>query len=577
MMLIVDSFAGGGGASVAIRMALGRSPDIAINHDGIALGMHEANHPGTLHLPENVWQVDLDDHVRGQTVGLLWASPDCRHFSKARGGAPTSRSVRGLAWTIVKFVKQLKQRKPRVIVMENVEEFLTWEDYPEWSRQLKRHGYSMRSFQLRACDFGAPTIRKRLFIVMRCDGQPIVEPEPTHGAPDDPRVLAGKLQSWRTAAEIVDWSIPCPSIFDTSDEIMRKYGVRAVRPLAENTLKRVAMGVKRYVIDAAEPFIVKFQTGSVSEPLHTVTANSDIKQPGGCAPIGVAVPTLVGCGGRAGQSRPRGGDEPTATCTTKADVCLSTTTLLQTGHIQRDYGNSVGHGADDPIATITAGGGGKVALVSTFLAQHNTGVVGHSAEKPVSTIVGRGSTQAVVAAHLSTMRNAQKPFNGAGEPTHTITAGGAGLSLVAAHMLSLKGADRRDGAVTDPHPTICAGGTHAAMVSAFMVKYYGNDGATPMSEPVHTVTTRDRFGLVTVTVDGKEYAIVDIGMRMLTPRELFNAQGFPADYIIDRQADGTPITKTQQIHKCGNSVSPQPAAAVLRANCAGLAFARRAA
>ena len=506
MTLIVDSFAGGGGASVAIQMALGRSPDIAINHDEIALGMHEANHPETLHLPENVWQVDLDDHAKGQTVGLLWASPDCRHFSKARGAAPTSRSVRGLAWTIVKFVKQLKHRKPRVIVMENVEEFITWEEFPEWSQQLKRHGYAMKCFELRACDYGAPTIRKRLFIVMRCDGLPIVEPQPTHGAPDNPRVLSGELLPWRTAAEIIDWSLPVPSIFETAAEIKAKLGLTVKRPLVDNTLRRIATGVYRYVIETKEPYFVSYaQQGGMNrtaaEPLHTVTAPC------------------------------------------KDQNTIIVPKMMRASHIQRDFGNGVGHSVDRPIATITSGGGGHAALVSAFLAQHNTGVVGHSAEKPFSTITGRGTQQAIVAAH----------------------------------MLSMKGTDRRDGPLTDPLPTVCAGGNHAALVAAFMIKYYGTAIGAALSEPVHSATTKQRFGLVTMKIAGEVWAIVDIGMRTLYPRELFNAQGFPADYIIDRQADGTPITKTQQIHKCGNSVSPQPAAAVLRANCAAMAFVRRAA
>jgi len=496
-MLIVDSFAGGGGASTGIEMALGRSPDIAINHDRVALAMHAANHPQTEHLPENVWQVDLEDHARrrGDRIGLLWASPDCRHFSKARGGRPTSPSVRGLAWTIAKFVRQLGPRKPRVIIMENVEEFRTWEDYDGWQAALRAHGYRIEGRELRACDYGAPTIRKRLFIVMRCDGEPIVWPEPTHGPPGDPRVLAGALKPWRTVAEIIDWSVPCPSIFDTSEAIMATHGVRAKRPLADATLKRVAAGVKRYVIDAAEPFFVTYgqqggRSRSASEPMHTV-------------------------------------------CASKKDTnCLVVPTLVQIGYGERAGQAPRVPGLDKPLGTAVAGGA-KHALVAAFLAQHNTGVIGHDARKPASTIVGKGSTQAVVSAF----------------------------------MMNMKGSERELRDACEPLSTICASTTHAYAVSAFMVKYYGTAIGASLREPCHSVTGADRFGLVTVTIGGAEWAIVDIGMRMLTPRELFRAQGFPDDYVIDRGADGAPITKTQQIHKCGNSVSPWPAAALVSANC----------
>nr|WP_197945444.1 DNA cytosine methyltransferase [Oricola thermophila] len=489
--LIVDSFAGGGGASTGIEMALGRSPDVAINHDPVALAMHAANHPECDHLPENVWQVDLDRYARGRPIGLLWASPDCRHFSKARGGAPTSVSVRGLAWTIVKFVWQLKRKKPRVIIMENVEEFRTWEDFDAWKRQLRQHGYRIEMRELRACDYGAPTIRKRLFIVMRCDGKPIVWPKPTHGAPDDPRVLAGKLKPYRTAAEIIDWSVPCPSIFDTSEEIMRKHGVRAVRPLAPATMKRIAQGVKRYVLDAVDPFLVSVAHGysggkrdyPLGEPIGTVTAS----------PEKALVVPIISAAQHGGSTRP----------------------------------------ATAPIHTIAASPKDQNQVVAAFLAQHNSDMVGRPARAPLSTITTRGTQQTVVAAH----------------------------------MLSMKGSDRRDGSPGEPLPTVCAGGTHAALVASFMVKYYGAGIGQGVDEPCHSVTTRDRFGLVTVEIGGTDYVIVDIGMRMLTPRELFRAQGFPDDYVIDRGIDGKPIPKTHQVHKCGNSVSPHPAQALVAANC----------
>lgn len=516
--LIVDSFAGGGGASTGIEMALGRSPDIAINHDEAALAMHAANHPETLHLSENIWQVDPLDVIGRQPIGLAWFSPDCKHFSKAKGGKPVQRNIRDLAWVVVRWAKQVK---PAVIMVENVEEFLTWgpllendkpdperagETFKKWIRELRRLGYKVDWREQRACDFGAPTIRKRLFIIARCDGEPIRWPKPTHGPKNDVGVLAGKKLPWVSAAECIDWSLPCPSIFDTRQEVKEKWGLTANRPLKPNTMARVAKGVKRYVLDAADPFIVHVQnasnpngTNSIHEPLRTITA------------------------------RPKGGGMA----------------LVQPmgGFIQRDFGNSVGHTAEEPIATLTAGGGGHAALVAAFMAQHNTGVVGHPVDKPLSTLTLRGTQQ----------------------------------QLVAAHMMNLKGTQRRARSIEEPLSAITAGGTHAAQVCAFLTKYYGTDQDPDLRAPFHTVTTKDRFSLVTVEVAGEPYIIHDIGMRMLTPRELFRAQGFPDDYIIDPVCDGKPLIKTKQIEKCGNSVSPMHAAALISANCGHLAEKREVA
>lgn len=591
--LIIDSFAGGGGASTGIEMALGRSPDIAINHDADALAMHEVNHPETLHLSKNIWKVDPLEAVGHRRVGLAWFSPDCKHFSKAKGGRPVKRSIRDLAWVVVLWAKRVR---PEVIFLENVEEFKDWgpvsedgkpcalrkgETFKRWAGDLKRLGYKLQFRELRACDYGAPTIRKRLFMIARRDGRPIVWPEPTHGPPDDPDVISGRKLPWRTAAEIIDWSIPCPSIFDTSEEIMAKFGVRAIRPLAEATMRRIARGVVRYVLEAKKPFIVKFQTGStghgIDEPLHTVTANSFIKRPGGASPLGIVVPSFVGCGGRAGQSAPRGGDQPLGTQTAKADGCVvapylvpryqeregqaprvrsveePSATIVPGGnegvlaavHMSRQFGNSVGSDVAEPVGTITAGGAGKAAVVAAFLAQHNTDMVGHDARTPVSTIVQKGCTQGIVAAHLSWSYTSN-------------TRGG-------------------EGDLNKPTKTIVAGGQHAALISGFLTKYYGQGDGAAVDGPLHTDTTKDRFGLVTVEIDGATYAIADIGMRMLTPRERFRAQGFPDDYIIDRRPDGSAITQTVQGRCCGNSVCPPLAEALVRANCGHLAVERVAA
>lgn len=546
--LIVDSFAGGGGASLGIEMAVGRSPDIAINHDAEALSMHAANHPATLHLPHNVWKVDPSEVCRGRPVGLLWASPDCKHHSKAKGGKPVKREIRDLAWVVVRWARQVR---PRVIFVENVEEFRDWgpltaearpcperrgQTFAAWRDELQRLGYRVEYRDLRACDYGAPTIRKRLFVIARRDGQPIVWPAPTHGAPDSPDVLAGKLKPWRTAAEIIDWSLPCPSIFLSKDEAR---AIGAIRPLAENTMARIAKGVKRYVLEAAMPFIVP------------ITHTSDQR-------------------------------------------C---------------------HGIGDPLRTVTTAKGGEHALVAPFFVPRYGERPGQeprtrSVEAPSPVVVPTANGGSLVAPHLMTMRNSGKPFNGADEPTHTVTAGGAGLSLVAAFlaqhnagprpgapahsvgepmstvtskgsqqavvsagMLNLKGSDRGGRAVDDPLATICAAATHAAEVRAFLVKYYGNEvgGGHGLDEPTGAATTKDRFGLVTVTIDGEPYALVDIGMRMLTPRELFRAQGFPDSYRIDageRAGERVPLTKTAQVRMCGNSVCPDVASALVAANYA---------
>lgn len=666
--IIVDSFAGGGGASTGIEMALGRSPDFAINHDPEALALHAANHPDTVHLSKNIYNVDPINVVGRHKVGLLWASPDCKHFSKAKGGKPVKREIRDLAWVVVQWAERVR---PRVIILENVEEFQTWgplvetkpgifmphpermgETFNEWVGALRRLGYKVEWRELRACDYGAPTTRKRLFLIARCDGQPIVWPVATHGAPESPEVRTGLKQPWVTAAETIDWSEPCPSIFDTSEQIMAEYGIRAIRPLAENTLARIAKGVKRYVLDAALPFIVnlthgvrtepanepfktvtgahrgekgvivphvtKFQSGAVGSdigaPLPTVTANSFIKKPGGAAPIGIVAAhisaaqqggsirsageplhtvtaspkdqnqviaaSIVGLAhGESGGRREYSAEEPLTTIHAGGNNhALMAASLVQTGygeregqkpraldpgaplgtvvaggvkhaaiaaHLQRQFGASVGHGADEPNGSITAGGGGKSAVVAAFLAQHNTDVVGHSAHEPVSTIVQKGCTQAVVSAGL----------------------------------MNMKGSERRMSDVESPAPAVTSQGNHIAEVRAFLMKYYGVDQDPRLDAPLSTVTTKDRFGLV--MVNGEPYQITDIGMRMLTPRELFKAQGFPAGYEIEtgvfEGGERRRLTKTSQVRMCGNSVCPPIAAALVRANCADLAVMREAA
>jgi DNA (cytosine-5)-methyltransferase 1 len=540
--LVIDSFAGGGGASMGIMLALGRGPDYAINHDAEALAMHAANHTDTIHLSKNIWQVDPIEVVGRRPVGLAWFSPDCKHFSKAKGGKPVKREIRDLAWTVVLWAKRVR---PRVIILENVEEFRTWgpliatdngkwkpcpersgATFDRWVSELRRLGYRVEWRELRACDYGAPTIRKRLFLIARRDGQKIVWPKPTHGKPTDPDVIAGRMLPWRTAAEIIDWSLPCHSIFLTREE-GRAVGVN--RPLADATMARIAKGVQRYVLEAAKPFLVPVthqgdeRVYDADEPLRTITTAQRGEQ--------TLVAPLIA---RTDMHKSNAGcvyepAEPMRTITTSGGHAVLA------AHLQRQFGNSVGSATDHPAGTITAGGGGKTAIVSAFLAQHNLGRIGHDARSPVSTITQRGTQQAVVSAGL----------------------------------LHMKGSDRRMSGPDEPARTVTAGGWHQAELRAFLMKYYGTGGQDQdCADPLHTASTRARFGLV--LVEGEPYQIVDIGMRMLSRRELFRAQGFPDSYVVDRgvMPDGREITltNTASIRMCGNSVCPPMAEALVRAN-----------
>ena len=653
--LIIDSFAGGGGASTGIEMALGRSPDVAINHSVKALALHAANHPETLHLDSNIWDVEPLAVTGGRHVGLLWASPDCKHFSKAKGGAPRDRNIRDLAWVVVKWAEDAK---PDVICMENVEEFVTWGPldndgqpikelagvtFDLWLRRLKKAGYRVQWRELRACDFGAPTIRKRWFLVARRDGRPIVWPKPTHGDPKSAAVHKGKLLPWVGAHTCIDWSLPCPSIFDTGAEIMAKHGLRAVRPLAKNTLARVARGMGRYVIEAERPFLVS-------------------------VPDGPAVPSVVGCGGRAGQSRPRGGDEPFATVTAKADACV--TTALLAPSIQRFNSGATGQDLRDPLATVTAnswikkpGGAAPLGMLAPFLAtMRNSQKPWQGAEEPAHTITAGGAGLTVVAPVLTYAqqgggnRSAEDPHHticaskkdqnsliaatmvqtGYGErqgqapraldigsPLGTVVAGGVKHAPIAAFLAQHNNDSRRIGGVNpgrradEPMATVTSTGSHQMPVAAWLAKWFSTPQDPRLDEPLHTVTTKPRFDVeiahlaappfapehhararqvaeflrehgawdggefVTLQVEDVTYVVIDIGMRMLTPRELFRAQGFPEDYVIegvwDQDEAGEWVwqgfAKDVQVSCCGNSVCPPIAAAIVGANCQHVAVA----
>lgn len=554
MGLFVDNFAGGGGASTGIELAIGRNVDIAINHDPDAIAMHRANHPNTKHYCEDVWEVDPVEACNGKPVTLAWFSPDCKHFSRAKGGKPADKNIRGLAWVAVKWAYLVR---PSVIMLENVPEIQTWgplgkdnrpikeragetfdgfikalstgisTDHPafpemcealsiSWESEMamalvKGLGYDIQFRTLRSCDYGAPTTRQRFYMIARCDGRKIVWPKPTHGQKNSTDVKSGKKKPYHTAAECIDWSIPAQSIFERD------------RPLAENTLRRIARGIRRFVIDNPEPFIVtvnhggdNFRGQSINEPLQTVTAKHG---------YGIVTPTIM--------------------CNNE---------------------NNVGARVDSPLPTVTTGN--RNFLVAPTLIQYHSEtskeeVRGQEVDQPIMTI-DTAPRYALSCAHI--MKNYGGGYTGAGSkvdaPLDTVTATDHN-SLVTAHIMTMR--NHMDGQpVDEPLGTITAGTTHHLEVQAFLLKYYGNGTANSVNEPLDTVTARDRFALV--TIHGEEYIITDIRMRMLQPRELFNAQGFPEDYIIDHDADGKVYPKVKQVARCGNAVTPQVPAALVRAN-----------
>lgn len=528
--LIVDNFAGGGGASTGIEWALGRSPDIAVNHDPEALGLHAANHPSTRHLCEDVFDVDPRKVCGGRPVGLAWFSPDCTFFSKARGAKPfrdknKARRRRGLAGVVIRWAASVR---PRVIAMENVEEFQDWgplgEDglpdperrgfnFRRWWARLENLGYKLELRQLRACDYGAPTTRRRLFIIARCDGLPISWPSPTHGP---------GLVPYRTAAECIDWSIPVKSIFE------RK------KPLAEATLRRIARGLKRYVFEAAQPFVIPLthqgdrRAHPMDEPLPTITGAHR-------GELALVSPYVARIGQTGGNGKyVNGADEPLTTITTKGEHLLVAPTMIQTGWGEREGQAPRCLDLHAPVGTLMAEGN-KHALVAAFLARHYGGHENDGAPLQLSM------------------------------PTVTARDHHA---LVTSNLVHLRGTCADGKPVTEPVPTLTAGGNHIAEVRAFLLKYYSTDQDPQLGLPLHTITTKARFGLVTVSIGGHEYAIVDIGMRMLAPHELFRAQGFGEGYLTSVEVKGKPLTKEAQIRLVGNSVSPPVAAALVRAQFA---------
>lgn len=540
--LIVDNFAGGGGASTGIEMATGISVDIAINHDPEAIKMHKANHPSTKHYCENVWAVDPVKACGGHPVALAWFSPDCKHFSKAKGGKPKDKNIRGLAWVACRWAGLVR---PDVIMLENVEEFKTWgplgrrhhpikakrgQTFNKFVRQLEELGYKVEYRELVAADYGAPTMRKRFFMIARCDGKPIVWPDPTHGPADSEAVKAGLLEPYVGAYTQLDFSLPCPSIFDTAEEIKEKYGIRAVRPLAPKTMERIARGLKRFVIDNEEPFIVQVNHSgsdwsyckSMNAPLPVITSKHG---------FGILEPYIVPIGyGERQNQQPRVHDieEPLPTIVGSGKHYLCSPTLIQY-HSETSENEVRGQAIENPIMTVD--GSNRYGLVMSFLHKYYDGGytgAGGALENPLPTVTAVDHNS-VCAVHLIQMNN---------------------------HC------DGRD--ITEPIPTITAGDGHFGEVRAFLIKYYGDATGQDIKEPLDTVTARDRFGLVTIA--GVDYQIVDIGLRMLEPRELYGCQGFPDDYIIDHDYTGKTYPRSEQVRRCGNAVCPPIPAALVRAN-----------
>ena len=642
--IVVDFFCGGGGAGTGLEMGLGRAVNVAKNHSPQAISMHTVNHPGAKHFTTDVFDGEPDTECGGKAVGWFHMSPDCTHHSQAAGGQPRKREIRNLSWIGLKWGGK---KRPRVISLENVKQILQWgrliakrdkatgrvvkldgniaapgEVVPvgqqflipdpkqrgrTWRRfvaLLEGMGYVVEWKVIKACDFGAPTSRERLFMIARCDGQPIVWPEPTHA-----KNPANGQQKWKTAADCIDFTDLGKSIFGRKKD------------LAPATLRRVAKGMKKFVIDSAAPFIVPIANWSgetvqsAEEPLRTVTSYpkggafsvvSPIIAPAThqgsdringpleplptvtCANRGeltLISPLMVGAGGPGYSGKPVGMDQPVGTLVTQNHRAIAA------AHLVKFRFNDAGKALDEPLPTITSGGNYQrpagaahaMGISTVFMAQMNGGfntTVAKSMEDPMTTVTNTGSQQQLVAANLVHLRG-NCYARDVNDPLHTVSAGGQHHGLVSAFMERAFGASVGQG-LEEPAPTITAGGggksslvsltlspeheAGALRVAAFLISYYGTENISACDSPAPTITTKDRLAMVTVMVKGTPYVIVDICLRMLKPSELYKAQGFPADYIISHGADGKPFTKTQQVHMCGNSVSPPPMAALARAN-----------
>ena len=614
--IIVDNFAGGGGASTGIELAAGRPVAIAINHDPDAILLHRTNHPYTEHLQASVWDVDPVAVCKGRPVGLAWFSPDCKHFSKAKGAALVDRKIRGLAWIVLRWAAKVR---PRVIMLENVEEFQTWgpvrkgkpvkkkagQTFRKWKQQLSDLGYEIEHRELVAADYGAPTTRKRFVLVARCDGQPIVWPEPTHGPRDSDAVKSGKMKPWRSAAEIIDWSIPGYSIFATRQEIKEQYGARVQRPLKPNTLRRIIRGVDKFTIKSGQPFIVPIGYGEkagqkprmhdLNEPLPTVVAKDKF---GLAEPV--IAPFAVECN-HGGDGHVRGVIEPVNTITGKYTGGVAESVMVPCTF--SNTGGSVGSSVADPVYTIRTCGGQilSAANLIQYHTEQSEKVRGQGMDDPIMT-VDSANRYGLVAANLVEYYGNGNPLDLA-EPLHTVTTKDR-EALVSAHIQKyFSGVVGED--IREPVPTVTTV-DHKALCAAHVVKFKGQELGTGPDEPLPTITAssgggsfaachavlakvsnRENLGnwpkvrdllneycsyelaedeIILLIIRGIAWYIADITLRMLAPRELYNAQGFPVDYIIERDYLGNNYRREAQVARCGNAVCPPLAEAMVRAN-----------
>lgn len=569
--IIVDNFAGGGGASTGIEIATGRAVAIAINHDPAAILMHKTNHPYTEHLQASVWDVDPKTVCRGRPVGLAWFSPDCKHFSKAKGAALVDRKIRGLAWITLRWAAEVR---PRVIILENVEEFQTWgpvrkgkpvkklagTTFRRFISQLEALGYTVEFRELVAADFGAPTSRKRFYMIARCDGKPIVWPKPTHS-----KTGADGLPKWRCASEIIDWSLPCPSVFASKTEIMERYGLKTVRPLADNTMRRIIRGVDKFTIKSGSPFLVECNhsgaghVADIKEPHKTITA----KHTGGLcepllAPITVSntgsstgadasrpvhtvrtggggqmlvTPSLMCIGQTGGGNRIRSLSEPTPTTVSKQEACIVAPSLIQYHTEQTEYVR--GSELSKPINTVTSHD--REAVVAAHIAKYYGGVVGENVGAPLPTVTAIDHN-AVCAAHVVKFKG-DNLGHGAREAMQTVTTSAGEFAVCRAHLAKMHGGDELG---------------YWPLIRDLLNEFCG-----------YTLSDDE---VLLLEIGGALYYIADIGLRMLSPRELYNAMGFPPDYIIDRDYLGNEYKKSAQVARCGNAVCPPVASALVRAN-----------
>lgn len=586
--IIVDNFAGGGGASSGIELALGRIVNAAINHDAAAILMHRTNHPYTEHYQASVWDINPREVCRGRPVALAWFSPDCKHFSKAKGAALVDKHIRGLAWITLRWAGTVR---PRVIILENVEEFQTWgpvrkgkpvkkkagQTFQKFIKQLRDLGYKVEWCELVAADYGAPTTRKRFVLIARCDGRPICWPEPTHAPRDSEAVKSGKLLPWRSAAEIIDWSLPCPSIFDSKAEIKEKYGLSAVRPLASNTMRRIIRGVDKFTIKSGEPFIVPSGYGEragqaprvhdVNEPLPTAVGKGKHAV---CDPL-LAPLTVTNTSNSVGATA----GDPVHTVTTAGNQMLVTPSLVQVNHSGGDRSQSV----SEPMPTVTAkhGYGVSAASLIQYHTEQTENVRASGLCGPINT-VDASNRYGLTSAHLIEYYGNGNPLD-AREPMHTVTSHDR-EAVVAAHVVKFKG-DNLGSSPADPVQTVtasagkdrsCGGGTFA-VCKVHLVKIRPEDNGNLYHWPEIRALLNEHCGyqmedddILLLEIGGAVYYIADIGLRMLSPRELYNAMGFPPDYIIDRDYLGRPYPKNEQVARCGNAVCPPMAAAVVRVN-----------